>query len=71
MGLARTQSVLEQVVVKERAMGSKEKIGVAALVAFFLLMGVILFFTITRPDGPSRSIENNVLIEQRMKNRNL
>lgn len=52
-------------------MGSKEKIGVAALVAFFLLMGVILFFTITRPDGPSRSIENNVLIEQRMKNRNL
>lgn len=52
-------------------MESREKKGLAVLIGFFLVLGLILFFTVTRPDGPSRSIENNVLIEQRMKNRNL
>jgi len=52
-------------------MESREKMGLAGLIGFFLILAIILVFTVTRPDGPSRSIENNVIIEQRMKNRNL
>jgi hypothetical protein len=51
-------------------MTEREKIGAAALVAFFLVLGTLLFFTVQRPTGEGRSLENNVLIEQRMKNRN-
>jgi hypothetical protein len=51
-------------------MKQKEKIGVVVLTVFFLVMGIILFFTAARPEGASRSIENNVIIEQRFKNRN-
>lgn len=52
-------------------MTSKERNGAIALVAIFFLLGVILFFTVERPNGNLRSIENNVIIEQRMKNRDL
>lgn len=51
-------------------MTNKERIGAAVLVGLFVLMGVLLWFTMSRPDGDGRSIENNVIIEQRMKNRN-
>lgn len=52
-------------------MNSKEKLGAMILAGFFLVVCIILFFTIDRPDGELRSIENNVIIEQRMKNRDL
>lgn len=52
-------------------MKKNEKMAVIAFVAFFLILGVILFFTVARPNGPSRSIEDNVMIDQRMKNRNI
>ena len=52
-------------------MESREKIGAAVLVGFFLVLFALLFFTVSRPDGPSRSIEDNVMIDQRMKNRGL
>ena len=51
-------------------MKKNEKIGVVVLTAFFFIMGIILFFTVARPEGASRSIENNVIIEQRFKDRN-
>ena len=49
-------------------MGKREKIGALVVIGIFVLLGIALFFTIERPTGPSRGIENNVLIEQRMKN---
>jgi hypothetical protein len=50
------------------AMGKRERIGVVVLIGLFLIFGLLLYFTVERPEGPTRSIENNVLIEQRMKN---
>lgn len=50
------------------ALGKRERVGVAVLVGLFVALGILLYFTIDRPEGPSRSIENNVIIEQRMKN---
>jgi uncharacterized membrane protein len=49
-------------------MGKREKIGAFVMVGIFVLLGIALYLTIERPTGPSRGIENNVLIEQRMKN---
>jgi len=51
-------------------MTDRERIGAALLIGLFVLMGVLLWFTMARPAGEGRSIENNLLIEQRMKNRN-
>lgn len=48
-------------------MGSKDFVRVLILVGFFVVLGLILFFTVERPSGPGRSIENNVIIEERMK----
>lgn len=41
-----------------------------ALVGIFVLMALLLFFTMARPEGEGRSLENNVLIERRMQNIN-
>lgn len=49
-------------------MEKKETIGAIVLICLFSIFGVALFFTMDRPSGPSRGIENNVIIEQRMKN---
>ncbi len=46
----------------------KEKIGAVVVICIFGLLGIALYLTIERPTGPSRGIENNVIIEQRMKN---
>ncbi len=50
------------------ALNKRDRIGVLIMVGLFAVFGVMLYFTIERPDGPSRSIQNNVIIEQRMKN---
>jgi hypothetical protein len=52
-------------------MTTKERNGAILLVVIFCLFGIILFFTVERPTGQQRSIENNVIVEQRMKNRGL
>ncbi|MFP6581889.1 MAG: hypothetical protein VCD00_04965 [Candidatus Hydrogenedentota bacterium] len=52
-------------------MTTKERNGAILLVAIFCLLGILLFFTVERPTGELRSIENNVIIEQRMKSRGL
>jgi hypothetical protein len=52
-------------------MTDKEKFGAAILVASFIIMGILLFFTLDRPEGELRSIENNIIVEQRMKQRDL
>ncbi|MBX3177853.1 MAG: hypothetical protein KF886_10865 [Candidatus Hydrogenedentes bacterium] len=48
-------------------MSSKEKIGVAVIIGLFLVFGLILFLTIESPGGTG-SFENNVIIDQRVRN---
>ena len=50
-------------------MGPKEKKGVTLLIGFFVIMGIILYFTISRP-STSNTFQDNPLINQRFKNRN-
>lgn len=51
-------------------MTQKEKIGVGIIVALFVFLGVVLWITITPPADSSGSFENNVIIDQRVKNLN-
>jgi hypothetical protein len=46
----------------------RDKIGLAILISIFLVFGLILAVMTERPTGETRGFENNVLIEQRMKN---
>ena len=48
-------------------MTQKEQIGTALLVGFFSLLAIILYFTMNDTGGSGRGIENNVIIEQRLK----
>lgn len=50
------------------AMTRKDRIGLYVLVGLFSMFGLLLYFTVDRPSGPTRSIENNVIVEQRIKN---
>lgn len=49
-------------------MTSKEKIGVAVIIGLFVICGLILYFTIESPNGGTGSFENNVIIDQRVRN---
>jgi len=51
-------------------MTHKEKVGAAVIIAVFVVLGIVLWFTITPPADNTRSIENNVIIDQRIKNLN-
>lgn len=51
-------------------MTQKDKIGVVVIIGLFVVLGVILFITIDRPSGSPGSFENNVIIDQRVKNVN-
>ncbi len=51
-------------------MTKRDRIGLYVLVGLFSMFGLLLFFTVDRPTGTTRSIENNVIVEQRIKNLN-
>ena len=50
------------------AMTKRDRIGLYVLLGLFTMFGLMLFFTVDRPTGTGRSIENNVIVEQRIKN---
>lgn len=50
------------------AIPKKDRIGLYVLLGLFTMFGLLLFFTVDRPTGTTRSIENNVIVEQRIKN---
>ena len=50
------------------ALTRKDRIGLYVLIGLFSAFGLLLYFTVDRPSGPGRSIENNIIVEQRMKN---
>jgi hypothetical protein len=49
-------------------MSTKDKIGIAVLVALFALLAVLLYWTIQPPSGPVRRPEESVIIRQRIIN---
>lgn len=49
-------------------MSKRDKVGLAILISLFVFFAVILVITIDRPKGPVYGWEDNVLIQQRMKN---
>ncbi len=49
------------------AMSKKDRIGLFIMLGLFSLFGLLLYFTVDRPTGATRSIENNVIVEQRIK----
>ena len=50
------------------ALTKKDRIGLYIVIGLFSVFGLLLFFTVDRPSGPGRSIENNVIVEQRIQN---
>lgn len=51
-------------------MTSRDKIGVAVIIGLLGVFVLALYITIKRPTSSSGSFENNVIIEQRVKNLN-
>ncbi|MCF6286620.1 MAG: hypothetical protein L3K26_15710 [Candidatus Hydrogenedentes bacterium] len=51
-------------------MTQKEKVGVAVIVALFAGLALTLYLTIDRPTNKGGSFENNVIIDQRVRNLN-
>lgn len=51
-------------------MTQRDKVGIAVLIGLFGALALALYFTAERPSGASRSIENNVIIDQRVRNLN-
>lgn len=49
-------------------MTGRDRIGLYILLGVFSMFGLLLYFTVERPTGAIRGIENNVIVEQRMKN---
>ncbi len=49
------------------AMTHRDRIGLYVLIGLFTVFGLLLYFTADRPSGPIRSIENNIIVEQRVK----
>lgn len=49
-------------------MSTRDKVGLAIVIGIFCLFGIILALMIDRPSGPTRGFEDNVIVEQRIKN---
>ncbi len=49
-------------------LSKRDRLGLGILISILVLFGIILAATTKRPTGEVRGFENNVLIEQRMKN---
>ncbi len=50
------------------ALSARDRIGLLVLIGLFCVFGILLYITIDRPSGPQRDFQNNVVIQQRMKN---
>lgn len=50
------------------ALSKRDRIGLLLLVGLFCVFGILLLVTVDRPTGPSRGFQNNVIVEQRVKN---
>lgn len=51
-------------------MTQKEKVGIGVIIALFVILGIALWITIKPPASSSGSFENNVIIDQRVRNLN-
>ena len=51
-------------------MTQKEKKGIGVLIGLFLVLGLALYLSVKRPANSSGSFENNVIIDQRVRNLN-
>jgi hypothetical protein len=49
-------------------MTTKDKMGLLALVGMFVMLGIVLYFTVPRQGNRSGSFSNNVFVDQRMDN---
>ena len=50
------------------AMTKRDRIGLYFLLGLFSIFGLLLYFTVDRPAGTGRSIENNIIVEMRVNN---
>jgi len=51
-------------------MTQREKIGVGVIITLFVILGLVLWITMEPPASSSGSFENNVIIDQRVRNLN-
>ena len=51
-------------------MTQREKVGVVVLIGLFAALGLALYLTVKRPSNKNGSFENNVIIDQRVRNLN-
>lgn len=51
-------------------MKRQEKMGAIVLVGLLSILAIVLFFSTTRPSGPGRGFDNNVIVQQRVINLN-
>jgi hypothetical protein len=50
------------------ALNKRDRIGLFVLLGLFCAFAVLLYFTVDRPSGPLRGFDNNVVVQQRIKN---
>lgn len=48
-------------------MSKRDRIGLYVLLGLFTFFGLLLYFSVDRPTAPLRDLENNVLVELRIK----
>lgn len=46
----------------------REKIGLSILIALLVSLGIIMAITTKRPTSPGRGFNDNVIVEQRVRN---
>lgn len=51
-------------------MTNRDKLGAAVMITLFAIFFAIMYWTMKPPSGSPGSFENNVIIEQRVKNLN-
>lgn len=49
-------------------MSNRDKIGVSVIIGVLLFLALALLVTFQRPTGPSYGFEDNVIVQQRIKN---
>ena len=49
-------------------MSNKDRVGVIVIVGVLLFLGLALLITFQRPTGPLRDFDENVIVQQRIKN---
>ena len=51
-------------------MTSKEKKGVGLIVVFFIVLGIIMYFTMPESNGPKNTFEDNPLVNEMVERNN-